>query len=320
MPDIYASSKEGITIEKFIEIINSRSRIDIKTITSTAKGMQNKIYSVGINRPGLSLTGFTEHFAYRRTQMLGKEEISYLRNLEEKKDYSSCEGFFSYNVPCCIVSYHQEIPPTFLKMCEVNDIPILSSSLSTSRLVNLLIKLLDEVFAPSTTLHGTLMEIFGVGILIQGRSGVGKSESALELIERGSRLIADDLVKVKRIDFDTLQGEGADIIKHHMEIRGVGIINIQHLFGVSAIRSKINIDLIIYLEEWKLSKEYERLGLDDQTETILDIKVPFYLIPVRPGRNMPIIIESATRNFRLKSMGYNAAKEFNKKLIDLISK
>lgn len=316
--DTQFATQNGITITQFIELINTNSRIDIKVISNTEQSMENRIYSVGINRPGLSLTGFTEHFAYRRVQLLGKEEIAYLSQLDNEQNV--LKGVFSYKVPCFIVSYHQKVPQWFLKVCEEHHIPILSSSLSSSRLVNLLIKLLDQVFAPSITLHGTLVEVFGVGVLLQGKSGVGKSECAIELVERGNRLVADDLVRVKRIDFDTLEGEGADIIKHHMEIRGIGIINIKHLFGVSAIRSKCNIDLVIYIEEWDSSKEYDRLGLDDKTFTILDLKVPYLLIPVRPGRNMPIIIETATRNFRLKSMGFHAAREFNKKLIELISR
>ncbi len=319
MIDVDIARKTGVKIRDLIDIVKTKSRIDIKIISATEKGLDNRVYSVGINRPGLSLTGFTEHFAYRRTQLLGKEEISYLRELESKSDYSSCEGFFSYDVPCCIVSYDQEVPPTFLKMCEEKNIPILSSSISTSRLVNLLIKLFDGVFAPCISMHGTLMEIFGIGVLIQGKSGVGKSETALGIIERGGKLIADDLVKIKRVDFDILQGEGKGNIKHHMEIRGVGIINVQNIFGVSSVRDKINIDLIIYLEEWKPGKEYDRLGLDDKTEKILDIEIPYLLIPVRPGRNIPIIIETAIRNFILKSTGYNAAEEFNKKLIDQLS-
>ncbi len=319
MTDSQFVTQNGITIHQLIELINSNSRIDIKTVSSTKEGLENRIYSVGINRPGLSLTGFTKYFAYRRLQLLGKEEIAYIKQLDNEQKHV-LEGFFSYKVPCFVVSYHQNVPDWFLKICEEHHIPILSSSLSSSRLVNLLIKLLDQIFAPNITLHGTLVEVFGVGVLLQGKSGVGKSECAIELVERGNRLVADDLVRVKRIDFDILQGEGADIIKQHMEIRGIGIINIKHLFGVGAIRSKCNIDLVIYIEEWDPSKEYDRLGLDDKTFTILDIKVPYLLIPVRPGRNMPIIIETATRNFRLKSMGFNAAREFNKKLIELISR
>lgn len=320
MPDIHLAKKEGITIEQLLELISTHSRIDINTVSSTEKGMTNRVYSVGINRPGLSLTGFTEHFAYRRIQLIGKEEMAFIRTQDKENTYNVFDGFFSHNIPCIIVSYNQEIPEKFKGLCDSHDIPILASSLSSSRLVNLLIKLLDGIFAPVTTLHGTLIEVYGVGVLLQGKSGVGKSECALGLVERGHRLIADDLVKVKRIDFDTLMGEGAELIKYHMEIRGIGIINIQSLFGVGAVRKNSTIDLVIYIEEWEHRKEYDRLGLDDKTYEILDINVPYLLIPVRPGRDMPIIIETAARNFRLKAMGYNAAREFNKKLIELISK
>lgn len=317
MPNMQQNKKTGVNIKNLVSQINTSSRIDIRVLASTERGMHNSVYSVGINRPGLSLTGFTEHFAYRRIQLLGKEEIAYLNQLN---DYSICDGFFSYQVPCCIISYNQKVPEQFVDLCMKNNIPILSTSLSTSRVINLLIKFLDQIFAPSTTLHGTLIEVFGVGVLLQGKSGVGKSECALELVQKGNRLVADDLVRVKRIDFDTLQGEGAEIIKHHMEIRGIGIIDIRQLFGVGAIRMNKNIDIVIHLEEWDADKEYDRLGLDDKTFPILDIGVPYLLVPVRPGRNIPNIIETAARNFRLKSMGYNAAREFNKKLLDLISK
>ncbi len=320
MPDVYFSQKKGITIKEFLDIVNLNSRIDVKVLSATEKGMENRIYSVGINRPGLSLTGFTEHFAYRRVQLLGKEEIAYLNRLNPNNGFDICNGFFSHPVPCCIVSYNQDVPKKFSELCQEHNIPILTSSLTSGRLANMLIKVLDDIFAPTTTIHGTLLEIFGVGVLLKGKSGVGKSECALELIERGHRIVADDLVKIKLMDFYTLRGEGAEIIKHHMEIRGIGIINIQNLFGGGSIRESVNIDLIIYLEEWDPSKEYDRLGLDDATYTILDIKVPYLLIPVRPGRNMPIIIETAARNHRLKTMGYNSAREFNKRLLDLISK
>lgn len=320
MPNIHLAQEEGIAITKLVEIINTQSRIDISVVSKTDKGMNNKIYSVGINRPGLGLTGFTEHFAYRRIQLFGKEEVAYLNKIDAENNYSTSDGFFSFEIPCCIVSYNQKVPDKFLELCKLHNIPILASSLSTSRLINLLIKLLDNLFASVTTIHGTLIEVFGVGILLQGKSGVGKSECALGLIERGHRLIADDLVKVRCMDFDILRGEGAELIKHHMEIRGIGIINIQHLFGVGAIRESTNIDLIICIEEWNHTKEYDRLGLDDKNTEILDIKVPFLLIPIRQGRDMPVIIETATRNFRLKAMGYNAAREFNKKLIEFISK
>ncbi|MFW5799342.1 MAG: HPr(Ser) kinase/phosphatase [Spirochaetota bacterium] len=318
--DNNTAKKEGVTIIKLVKLININSRIDIKVLSHTEKGMNNKVYSAGINRPGLSLTGFTKYFAYRRIQLLGRGEIAYLEKLDAEDSYHLCNDFFAHNVPCCVVSYNMKAPEKFKELCEHHNIPILSSSLSSSRLVNLLIKLLDDIFAPTIILHGTLIEIYGVGILLQGKSGVGKSEAALELIERGNRLIADDLVKVKRMDFDILRGEGGDIIKHHMEIRGIGIIDIQKLYGVSAIKTSMNIDLIIYLEEWDTSKEYDRLGLDEHTSTILDIKVPYLLIPVKPGRNIPVIIETAARNHRLKDMGYNSASEFNKKLIELISK
>ncbi len=314
MIDTEIARKKGITVRELVELLKNGSTVDIEIASSTEKGLNNKIHNVGINRSGLSLTGFTKYFAHKRVQVFGREEVSYLEELEQKEDYSSCEKFLSYDIPCCFVSYNQGVPTNFINMCYERNIPILVSSMPTSRLTQLLIKSLDCIFAPQTTLHGTLMEISGMGVLIQGKSGVGKSETALGLIKRGNKLVADDKVIVKRVESDVIQGECDDLLKYYMEIRGIGIINVQRIFGVDAVKSKAKIELIIHLEKWKKEKEYDRLGLDEYSDTILDTKIPRILIPVRPGRNIPIIVETAIRNHMLKLTGYNAPEEYRKKL------
>jgi len=197
-------------------------------------------------------------------------------------------------------------------------VPVLVSSLPTNVMTARVIKILEDAFAPRTSVHGVLVEVFGVGILIVGKSGVGKSECALELIERGHRLVADDVVDVRSISNSLLIGSGAKLIRHHMEIRGLGIINVKQLFGVGAIRDTKQIQLVVNLEAWDVNKEYDRLGLEETTYSILGVEVPLHTIPVKPGRNIPILIETAAMNFRLTKLGYNTAKEFNRELATYI--
>jgi HPr kinase/phosphorylase len=233
-------------------------------------------------------------------------------------ELSSIENFFKYPVSCCIFSHGHEPPSLFTDMAEIAGVPILVSSLPTNVMNTRLTKILEDAFAPRTSTHGVLVEVFGVGILIVGKSGVGKSETALELIERGHRLVADDVVDIRSISDTFLMGSGAKLIRHHMEIRGLGIINIKQLFGVGAIRDKKQIQLVVSLEEWDVKKEYDRLGLEESVYTILGVEVPLLTVPVKPGRNIPILIETAAMNFRLAKLGFNTAKELNRELIDQI--
>jgi HPr kinase/phosphorylase len=280
------------------------------------KGLGREISGPDINRPGLALSGFFEDFAYQRIQLIGQGEAAYLRLLASEDKLEGIPKIFSYPIPCFVIANGQAPEPKFAEAAEAADCPILLSTLSSTELAARLMRVLATVFAPKTSVHGVLVEVYGIGILLTGDSGVGKSETALELIERGHRLVADDVVEIRCVSGNILMGSGANkVIGHHMEIRGLGIINVTHLFGVGAIRDKKQVQLICKLEEWDSNKVYDRIGTDENTEDILGVMVPKLDIPVKPGRNIPIIVETAAMNERLKKMGYHSAKEFNQNIL-----
>jgi HPr kinase/phosphorylase len=280
------------------------------------KGLGRQINSPDINRPGLALSGFFESFAYQRIQLIGRGESSYLHLLESEGHVEGVSKIFTFPIPCFIFANGEHPAPIFADAAEAADCPILVSELSSTELSSRLMRVLTNIFAPKTSVHGVLVEVYGIGILLIGESGVGKSETALELIERGHRLVADDVVEIRCVSGNILMGSGANkVIGHHMEIRGLGIINVTHLFGVGAIRDKKQVQLICSLEEWDSSKVYDRIGTEEKTMDILGVQVPQLDIPVKPGRNIPIIVETAAMNERLKKMGYHSAKEFNQNIL-----
>jgi HPr kinase/phosphorylase len=283
------------------------------------KGLGREILSPELNRPTGAVMGFYDSFAYQRIQVFGRGECACLRRLTEDENFEPIAKMFSYAIPCCIFT-HSLIPDQrFFDEAEKVQCPILQTDLSTSEFTTRIMRILSDIFAPRQSMHGVLVEVSGMGILILGDSGVGKSETALELIERGHRLVADDVVEIHCVNGNTLIGAGANkIIGHHMEIRGLGIINITHLFGVGAIRDSKRVQLVVVLEEWDSRRSYDRLGTEDQYMEILGVSIPKLEIPVKPGRNIPIIIEVAAMNERLKTMGYNAAKEFNQNILKWI--
>ncbi|MDR0494847.1 MAG: HPr(Ser) kinase/phosphatase [Treponema sp.] len=280
------------------------------------KGLTREISIPHLNRPIGAIMGFFEEFAYQRVQIFGRGEVSYLRRLESSGDVQIIRDFFNHLIPCCIFTHNLRPHREFEEIAEAAQCPLLQTDLETADFSARLMRIMSEIFAPRQTIHGVLVEVFGLGILILGDSGAGKSETALELIHRGHRLVADDVVDVHCVSGNILMGVGANkIIGHHMEIRGLGIINITHMFGVRAIRDRKEIQLVVSMETWDSSKAYDRLGNEEQTMDILGVKIPKLEIPVKPGRNIPIIIETAAMNERLKSMGYYAAKEFNKNIL-----
>jgi HPr kinase/phosphorylase len=283
------------------------------------KGLGREISIPDLNRPMGAIVGFFEDFAFQRIQLFGRGEMSYLRKLEASGETGTIQEMFRHPVPCCIFTHNLLPHKEFFEIAEAAQCPMLQTDLGTSDFSARLIRILAGIFAPRQTIHGVLVEVFGLGILILGDSGVGKSETALELIHRGHRLVADDVVDIHCVNGNMLIGEGANkIIGHHMEIRGLGIINITHMFGVRAIRDRKEIQLIVNLETWDSAKSYDRLGTEDQMTEILGVSIPKLEIPVKPGRNIPIIIETAAMNERLKLMGYNAAREFNKNILKWI--
>lgn len=272
-----------------------------------------KLSASEINRPGLPLAGYMDKFAHDRLQIIGKVEWHYCNNLTPNLRYERFEKMFSYSLPGMVFARNLPVFPEVIELAKKYNRTILRVDISTTKFVNTVINYLDYALAPETIVHGVLVEIYGMGVLIIGESGVGKSETALELIKRGHRLVADDVVEIKKVD-SGLRGESPDLIRYFMEIRGVGILDIERLYGVGAIKSYEFIDVVIELELWDKSKEYDRIGLDEDHIELLGKKVPKLLIPVRPGRNLAMIIEVATRNTRQKKLGYNAAEELDNKI------
>jgi HPr kinase/phosphorylase len=313
----HSENVKTITITRLLDLAREGDILHLRIITG-GRTLQKSITTYDINRPGLTLAGDYDFFDYEKIQVFGRGEYHYLVKIINNNKLESIERFFSYPVSCCIFSHGNDPPPLFLDMAEQAEVPVLVSSLPTNTMNTRLTKILEDAFAPRTSVHGVLVEVFGVGIQIVGKSGVGKSECALELVERGHRLVADDVVDIRSISDTLLIGSGAKLIRHHMEIRGLGIINIKQLFGVGAIRDKKQIQLVVSLEEWDSKKEYDRLGLEESVYTILGVELPLLTIPVKPGRNIPILIETAAMNFRLAKLGFNTAKEFNNELMHRI--
>ncbi|MDI6703177.1 MAG: HPr(Ser) kinase/phosphatase [bacterium] len=297
------------------EILNDKTHGLKLRIISGGKGLERKVATTDVNRPQLALAGYWNYFAYKRIQVFGKTEMSYLRGLSVEERSKIFSKMFSYKIPCLIIARGQKPFPELIELAKKSGTVLLRSPLITTRLISKLHHYLEDRFAPTTTMHAGLVDVYGVGTLLLGESGIGKSECALELLERGHRVVADDIVDIKKTSDNKLIGTSSELIKHHMEVRGLGVISIEDLFGVSSICDSKEIDLVINLEEWNSSKEYDRLGLKDSEFEILDVKIPQVSIPVRPGRNIAVITEIAAMNHRLKKMGYHSAKELNRRLL-----
>ena len=267
-----------------------------------------------ISRPGLQLAGFFDHFEPMRLYVLGTVENTYLEKLDSEDRTIIFDRFLSYRMPAVIFARGYEPMPECLAMAEKYDVTILQSFDTTSYLVSSLITSLKGYLAPRITTHGVLVEVYGEGILITGESGIGKSEAAIELMKRGHRLIADDAVEIKRISPTTLVGNAPEVLKHYIELRGIGVVNVAKLFGIGAVKDSTNIDLVVNIVHWRDGEEYDRLGLEDNTTSILDVDIPCLTIPVTPGRNLAVIFEVAAMNNRQKKMGHNSAEEFTAQL------
>jgi HPr kinase/phosphorylase len=311
-----SSDEKKFTVLDLLDLdLKEQNALDLRCIGGR-KGLSREITTPDLNRPGLALSGFFESHAWNRLQIFGRGENAYLKTIEEEGKVDNLKKLFSYPMPCCIFTHNLSPGKPFFAAAEAADCPILQTDLPSSEFSSRVIRVLSDIFAPRTTIHGVLVEVYGIGILLIGDSGVGKSETALELIERGHRLVADDVVEIRCVNGATLIGQGANkVIGHHMEIRGLGIINVTHLFGVGAIRDTKQIQLVCGLEEWDSNKVYDRIGTEELTTEILGVRVAKLEIPVKPGRNIPIIIETASMNERLKKMGYHSAKEFNQNVL-----
>ncbi|SNT15937.1 Hpr(Ser) kinase/phosphatase [Anaerovirgula multivorans] len=302
-----------ITVEKLVQDLELEE-------LNHLQGESKKITTTELVRPGIQLGGFFDHFAYERIQIIGKVEHRFLSTLDEKTRRERFNRLFSYDIPCIIISRNLEPDKELMEAAERHQKKILRSSFNTTKLVSVLLNYLEDCLAPAVTLHGVLMDIYGIGTLITGKSGIGKSETAIELIKRGHLLVADDAVEVKRIGHEYLVGCAPEITRHMLEVRGIGIIDAKSLFGVGAIKNKSNIHMVVELEEWDPDKTYDRLGIDERHREILGMKIEEMVIPVKPARNIAVIIEVAARNHRLKYMGYNAAKAFSERLTKHLTK
>lgn len=285
------------------------------TLLAGSKGLQKRISHPQVQKMGLALTGFIQFINPQRVQVVGKTEIAYLNALGDELKSEVIHKICSLDISCIIITRNLQPPALFLKEAEEKAIPVFGTPLMTTELIERLTKLLELKLAATCSIHGVLMDVFGVGVLLLGKSGIGKSECALDLILRGHQLVADDMVFIQKRSPSFLWGSGFEIIQHHMEIRGLGIINIRSLFGVEAIRERKKIELVIELMEWNAYEEYDRLGFEEQKYPILDVGLPMLRIPVTPGRNLSTIIEVASRNHLLKMMGQDSALEFERKLL-----
>jgi HPr kinase/phosphorylase len=297
-------------IEK-MKLENCTPEIDINNI---------KISQPDVNRPALQLAGFFDHFDSERVQVIGNVEHAYMQQLDKEHGLQILSRLMDYKVPCIVFSRNMEISDDIIHLATVKGIPILKTTKTTSSFMAEVIRWLNVELAPRITIHGGLVDVYGEGILIMGESGIGKSEAALELIKRGHRLVTDDVVEIKKVSDDTLIGTSPDITRHFIELRGIGIIDVKTLFGVESVKNTQAIDLVIKLEEWNKEKQYDRLGLEEQYIEFLGNRVVCHSIPIRPGRNLAIICESAAVNYRQKKMGYNAAQELYNRVTNSIKK
>lgn len=271
-----------------------------------------------VNRPGLPLAGFLELYQPHRVQIIGREECSFLELLDEQSRDRNVNQFMKGKPVCVIFSSSLDVPEEFMKYAEKYDVPLLRTSLRTSEFMAALISALRVKLAPMITRHGVMVEVYGVGILILGDSGIGKSETAIELVKRGHRLIADDAVEIRKVSAITLVASAPELIRHYVELRGIGIVDVRRIFGIGAVKDTEKINMVIKMEPWEEGKFYDRIGLENETTEVMGIELPTVTIPVRPGRNLAVIIEIAAMNQRQKDMGYNTAVEFNKRLMKMM--
>ena len=305
---------QGVAIGKIVK------KMELKNWTKDMDLKGHRILLSDVNRPALQLSGYFNHFEEKRVQIVGNVEYTYLQQLEQERKLEIYNEFLKYEIPCVIFCRDLQPDEDFLRIAQENNVPILGSNRSTSEFMAELIYILSEQLAPCITIHGVLVDVYGEGLLIMGESGIGKSEAALELIRRGHRLVTDDVVEIRKINEHTLIGTSPDITRYFIELRGIGIIDVKTLFGVECVKEKQSIDLVIKLEDWKKDNDYDRLGLEEEYTEILGNKVACHSLPIRPGRNLAVICETAAVNHRQKKMGYNAAQELYRRVQGNIKK
>ena len=299
---------------KAVKLTKLVQEMNLKNLTPEVDMEHVRITLPDINRPALQLTGYFEHFASERVQIIGYVEYTYLMHLNPEERKRSFENFVSKQIPCVIFTTMTEPDEDMLDMGRKYNVPILVTEKTTSNFMAEIIRWLNVQLAPCISIHGVLVDVYGEGVLIMGESGIGKSEAALELIKRGHRLVSDDVVEISKVSDVELVGTAPDITRHFIELRGIGIINARRLFGIGAVKNTEKIELIVEMEQWNPEKIYDRMGVDTQFATILGVKIPMLTIPVKPGRNLAVILEVAAMNNRQKKMGYNAAQELYRRV------
>lgn len=293
--------------------------LDLRLIR-VAEFTKKNLKTAEVERPGLALAGYLKGHVPTRSLLFGKVEVEYLNDLHKNLRLERLKGIFSKKTPLVLIADGLDAPEELHEICDKFSVPLIGSTQETMQLFNQLTTILEDEFSPYVSCHGTLVEAFGLGLLIQGDSSVGKSEAALGLIERGHRLISDDVVRIKKRQGGYLEGYGPDLTRHLLEIRGIGIINVAHIYGAVCVSAKQRIDLIVKIEEWDDTHFYDRVGLEEKYCDVLGIKVLHHILPVKPGRDIVLLLETIILNHRLKGMGYNSAKEFNVKLLETIAK
>ena len=310
------TTKQSITVGFFVE--SNKTRLHLTSLTGDV-GYNKELKDKNVHRPQLVLAGYVQLFRFDRVQIFGNTEMRYLEQCTPEYRENALKTIFQFDVPCVVVTNNNPVDETFIRIAKERGVPVLQTPLETTKCIYFLSDFLDDQFSPQTVVHGSFVDVYGVGLLLIGRSGIGKSEIALDLVMRGHRLVADDIVNLLRRGGD-VYGQGNEMIQHHMEIRGLGILNIKDLFGVASVRDRKKIELVIELVEWNSGAEYDRLGLEQESMNILGAELPHAVVPVRPGRNMTTIVEVAARNHLLKLRGHHSAQEFAERLSQVLSK
>lgn len=305
------SKKESIDVGFFYD--NVKNKFDLRLL-SDESGFYRRIYEQNLHRPGLALAGFVDLFSYSRVQVFGNTEMRYLSQLSESQRIEALNKILTFDIPCIIITDNNTPFPELIELTNSFHIPLFGSSLSTTKLIYLISDFLDDQFALRVCLHGSFVDVYGVGILFIGKSGIGKSEVALDLVERGHRMVADDVIFLTKKGEGILMGAGTDLNKHFMEIRGLGLINIEKMFGIRAIRFQKRLEIVVELEPWDKNANYDRTGLDGTTVNILDVEIPYVKLPIIPGKNITVISEVIALHYLLKHYGYDAAKIFQENL------
>jgi len=303
--------KKSITVGYFYGC--NKDRLKLTTLNGEV-GFENEITDKNIHRPGLALAGYVELFTYHRIQIFGNTEIKYLKHLKRQECIHSLNTIFQFPIPCIIITNSNEVDQALLEIATQHHCPVFQTPFETTKFVYFVSDFLDDQFSPQKQVHGSFVDVYGIGVLFTGRSGIGKSEIALDLVERGHRLVADDVVMITRKGEGILMGSGTDLVKHFMEIRGLGLLDIRSMFGIRAIRFQKRVEVVVELQERSPDEDYTRTGLDDQSVTILDVELPLIKLPIFPGKNVTVIAEVIALNYLLKHYGYDAAKEFTKGL------